>query len=148
MSERYDPEKVTVGSVVHIAEPYGWSSMSVRDFTVEKVTPGGQATVKCGEMTLRINKNGKIVGDDVWCKRRVVTPEKAAIYRAELAKHKWWLKISSIAAAIEKATHKHDEAALRAGIDDLAKAMSARQGQDPQGLGATPASAVPEGNLP
>lgn len=29
-----------------------------------------------------------------------------------------------------------------------AKAMSARQGQDPQGLGATPASAVPERNLP
>jgi hypothetical protein len=29
-----------------------------------------------------------------------------------------------------------------------AQAMSARQGQDPQGLGATPASAVPQGCAP
>jgi hypothetical protein len=32
--------------------------------------------------------------------------------------------------------------------DDVAKAMSARQSQDPQGLGPQDASAVPAGNLP
>lgn len=37
---------------------------------------------------------------------------------------------------------------LRDGLDELAKAMSARQGQDRNGLGATPASAVVADDLP
>ncbi len=147
---KFDPANYSVGSTIYVSNKRGWSSYDVAEYTVTRVTPGGQLVAERRLRddytdTIRVNKHGNIAGERDHYRRSIVSAEDATELRADARREDAWRKIQVCGEGIEKVARSKDREALTAAIADLDRARKELSDSDRSGEASETGTGSTEG---